>query len=106
MPCVLSAFSISDIENIRSRVKAGRLRCHSKKRWRRLGGIILEKDVAERKRAESDLRRSNGTLKAVAASATEMLRSPDFDRSIPNVLELIGQAMGVSRVHIRGRRRG
>jgi diguanylate cyclase (GGDEF)-like protein len=60
----------------------------------------LEREVAERKRAENELRRSNEILKVVATSTTEILRSLDFDRSIPKVLELIGQSMSVSRVEL------
>jgi diguanylate cyclase (GGDEF)-like protein len=60
----------------------------------------LEKEVADRKAAESELERSNEILKAVATSATEILRSHDFDRSVPKVLQLIGQLMGVSRVQL------
>jgi diguanylate cyclase (GGDEF)-like protein len=60
----------------------------------------LEKRVDERQAAELELYRSNGILRAVAASATEILRSLDFDHSIPKVLELIGRSMGVSSAHL------
>ena len=60
----------------------------------------LEKQVAERNEAECELYRSNGILQAVAASATEILRSPKFDHSIPKVLELIGQSMNVRCAHL------
>ena len=60
----------------------------------------LERRIAERQAAERELHRSNGILKAVAASATEILRSLDFDHSIPKVLELIGRSMGVRSAHL------
>jgi diguanylate cyclase (GGDEF)-like protein len=60
----------------------------------------LEKEVSARKAAENELGRSNEILKAVATSATEILRSHDFDRSVPKVLELIGHLMGVSHVQL------
>jgi diguanylate cyclase (GGDEF)-like protein len=60
----------------------------------------LENQISERKYAEVKLRRSNGILQAVAASATEILRSLDFDHSIPKVLELIGWSMGVNCAHL------
>ena len=60
----------------------------------------LVRRIAEREAAERELHRSNGILRAVAASAAELLRSLDVDRSIPKVLELIGRAMGVSSAHL------
>jgi diguanylate cyclase (GGDEF)-like protein/PAS domain S-box-containing protein len=60
----------------------------------------LESRIAERKEAERELYRSNGILQAIAASATEILRSLDFDQSIPKVLKLIGRSMGVSSAHL------
>ena len=60
----------------------------------------LESQIAERKRAESELVKSNDIVRAVATSAYEILRSFDIDRSIPKVLELIGQSMGVRRIQL------
>ncbi|PNG25035.1 putative bifunctional diguanylate cyclase/phosphodiesterase [Methylocella silvestris] len=60
----------------------------------------VEKEIAERKLTESELRRANQDLKIVAAGAIEILHSLDFDRSVSRVLELIGLAMGVSRVQL------
>jgi PAS fold/GAF domain len=60
----------------------------------------LESQIAERNEAERELYRTNGILQAVAASATEILRSLEFDHSIPKVLELIGRSMGVSCAHL------
>ena len=62
--------------------------------------VDLEKEIAERKVAARELDRSNGILRAVAASASEILRSPDLDQSIPRVLELVGQSMGVRCAHL------
>jgi diguanylate cyclase (GGDEF)-like protein len=60
----------------------------------------LERRIAERQAAERELHRSNGILQAVTLSATEILRSLDFDHSIPKVLELIGRSMGVRSAHL------
>ncbi len=60
----------------------------------------LENRIDERREAERELHRSNGILRAIATSATELLRSLDFDHSIPQVLELTGRSMGVSCVHL------
>jgi len=60
----------------------------------------LEKEIAERTWVESELRRSNESLKVVASSVTEILHSQDFDRSVPKVLELVGRTMGVSRIEL------
>ncbi len=60
----------------------------------------LDRRIAERQAAERELHRSNGILQAVAASATEILRSLDVDHSIPKVLELIGRSMGVRSAHL------
>jgi diguanylate cyclase (GGDEF)-like protein/PAS domain S-box-containing protein len=62
--------------------------------------VDLEKRVAERQAAERELYRSNGILQAIAASATEILGSLDFDHSIPKVLELTGRSMGVNCAHL------
>jgi diguanylate cyclase (GGDEF)-like protein/PAS domain S-box-containing protein len=58
-------------------------------------GILT--DITERK---STAKRRDGILKAVAASADELLRSSDLQRSLPRVIEWIGQATGVDRAHI------
>ena len=46
------------------------------------------------------LHRRDTILEAIAKSAQELLRSSDVKRSIPRVLELIGCATNVERVHI------
>ena len=46
------------------------------------------------------LHRRDIILEAIAASAKELLRSNDVTRSIPKVLETIGHATGVERVHL------
>jgi diguanylate cyclase (GGDEF)-like protein len=60
----------------------------------------LENKIIERKEAERELRRSNGIMQALAASATEILRSADFGHSIPKMLELIGRSMDATCVHL------
>jgi diguanylate cyclase (GGDEF)-like protein/PAS domain S-box-containing protein len=45
-------------------------------------------------------RRRDAILEAVAMSATELLRSSDLPQSLPKVIEHIGVATGIDRVHI------
>jgi len=47
-----------------------------------------------------ELAHPDAVRRAVALSATELLRSLDPDHSIPRVLELIGSAAGVSRIQL------
>jgi diguanylate cyclase (GGDEF)-like protein/PAS domain S-box-containing protein len=44
--------------------------------------------------------RRDALLEAVATSAKELLRSANLEQSLPKVIERIGQATGVDRVHI------
>src|ERR1019366_1653016 len=44
--------------------------------------------------------RRDAILEAVAMSAKELLRSSNFEQSLPKVIEQIGHATGVDRVHI------
>jgi len=44
--------------------------------------------------------RRDAILQAVAISATELLRSADLEQSLAKVIECIGEATGVDRVHI------
>jgi diguanylate cyclase (GGDEF)-like protein/PAS domain S-box-containing protein len=60
----------------------------------------LKNQIVERNHAERELYRSNGILRAIAGSATEILRSLNFDQSIPKVLELTGRSMGVNCAHL------
>jgi diguanylate cyclase (GGDEF)-like protein/PAS domain S-box-containing protein len=56
--------------------------------------------AAELVQRTEELARSNAIQRAVALSATELLRSLEPDRSVPTVLELIGTALGVSRIYV------
>jgi hypothetical protein len=47
-----------------------------------------------------DAQRRDAILEAVAMSAKELLRSSDLRQSLPKVIERIGLAAGVDRVHI------
>ncbi|HLF11915.1 MAG TPA: PAS domain-containing protein, partial [Gammaproteobacteria bacterium] len=60
----------------------------------------LEKELIERKTAEAQLQEHDALLHAVAKSAGELLGAQSHDDAIAGVLELIGQTVGVSRVHI------
>ncbi len=56
--------------------------------------------AAELAQRTEELARSDAIRRAVALSATELLRSLDPDRSVPKVLELIGASTGVSRIYV------
>ncbi len=58
-------------------------------------GILT--DITERKSAAH---RRDAILQAVALSAEELLRSSDLQQSLPRVVERLGRATGVDRVHI------
>jgi diguanylate cyclase (GGDEF)-like protein/PAS domain S-box-containing protein len=58
---------------------------------------VLAAELAER---TAELARSDTIRRAVALSATELLRSLEPDRSVPTVLELIGTSTGVSRIYV------
>ena len=60
----------------------------------------LVRRMTEQQAAERDLQRSNKILQAVAESETAVLRSLDFDQSVPKVLQLIGRSLGVNCAHL------
>jgi PAS domain S-box-containing protein len=62
--------------------------------------IAVYDDVTEHKLAEEALRRHDAILEAAAFSAERFLTVPDWEQSIQEVLERIGQAAGVERVYI------
>jgi len=58
------------------------------------------RDIRERKRAQEALRRRDAILEAVSYAAQRLLLAPDWKEAIESVLARLGQATGVSRVHI------
>lgn len=61
----------------------------------------LSKELAERQAAEAELQEHDALLHAVSKSAAELLGSHSHDDALATVLALIGQTIGVGRVHIR-----
>ncbi|MCA1899853.1 MAG: GAF domain-containing protein [Chloroflexi bacterium] len=61
-------------------------------------GILL--DISEQKRAEEDLRRSDNILKAVGFSAEQFLKSSNWRKCLPLILETLGKATNVSRAYV------
>jgi PAS domain S-box-containing protein len=57
-------------------------------------------DITEQKASEQALRRRDLILQAVAFAAENLLRSPEWEHSIDEVLSQLGAATGVSRVYI------
>ena len=58
------------------------------------------RDISERKRAQEALRRRDAILEAVSFAAQRLLLAADWKEAIESVLARLGQATGVSRVHI------
>jgi diguanylate cyclase (GGDEF)-like protein/PAS domain S-box-containing protein len=61
---------------------------------------MLETELRERKIAENTLREHDALLNAVTRSAAELLGTQNFDDGISEVLELIGQTIGVRRAQL------
>jgi diguanylate cyclase (GGDEF)-like protein/PAS domain S-box-containing protein len=59
---------------------------------------LLEKELTERKAAQAALSMHDTLLKTVTHSATELLSALSFDDAMATVFELIGRALGVSRI--------
>lgn len=75
-------------------------------------------DITERKRAESDLshalvvnrivvefaegelQRRDAILQSISVAATHLLQLPDLEQAMPNALQALGMAAGVSRVYV------
>lgn len=60
----------------------------------------LGKELVERKAAETQLKEHDALLHAVTKGAGELLSSQSIEEATAAVLELIGQTVAVSRVHI------
>jgi diguanylate cyclase (GGDEF)-like protein/PAS domain S-box-containing protein len=61
---------------------------------------MLEKELVERTAAEAQLKEHDALLHAVAKGAAELLSTQSLEEATTAVLELIGQTIAVSRVHI------
>lgn len=61
--------------------------------------LLLEKELSERIAAQAALHQHDALLTAVTNSAAALLGERDVKDAIPAVLELIGQATSVQRVH-------
>jgi diguanylate cyclase (GGDEF)-like protein/PAS domain S-box-containing protein len=73
--------------------------CHDEREWSPTE-IDTLKTLAELIGATVSARRHEAILESVAMSAKELLRSSDLEQSLPKVIERLGQATGVDRVHI------
>jgi diguanylate cyclase (GGDEF)-like protein/PAS domain S-box-containing protein len=62
--------------------------------------VRLEKELVERKAAEAQLQQHDALLHAVTKGAAELLSVHSLEEATDSVLQLIGQTVGVSRVHI------
>ena len=73
--------------------------CRAEREWLP-SEIDTIRTLAELIGATVSARRQDAILEAVASSAKELLRSSDLQQSLPTVMERLGQATGVDRVHI------
>ncbi len=73
--------------------------CRAERDWSP-AEIDTLKTLAELIGATVAARRHEAILEAVATSAKELLRTPNLQQSLPKVLEWLGQATGVDRVHL------
>ena len=73
--------------------------CRAEREWSP-AEIDTLKTLAELIGATVAARRHEAILEAVATSAKELLRTPNLQQSLPKVLERLGQATGVDRVHL------
>jgi PAS domain S-box-containing protein len=64
------------------------------------------RDISERKRAQEALRRRDAILEAVSFAAQRLLQEANWKEAIESVLAKLGEAAGVSRVHIFENHRG
>ena len=66
----------------------------------RVGPRATDREELAKSLATLALHRRDSFLDAVALSATELLHTPDLQQSLPQVVERIGRAIDVDRVHI------
>lgn len=64
------------------------------------GMIVTMQDISDRKQQETNLDKRNRILQAVTLAAELLMKSADFDKSINNVLRLLGEATNSDRVFI------
>lgn len=62
--------------------------------------IITISDITRMRQAEEALQNRNAILEAVSFAAKQFLLSPDWTKCIPEILEHLGKAAGVSRAYI------
>jgi PAS domain S-box-containing protein len=57
-------------------------------------------DITDQRRSEAALNQRDAILESIAFAAEQLLRAPDWEQSIDEVLAQLGAATGVSRVYI------
>ncbi|MCS7178083.1 MAG: ATP-binding protein [Anaerolineae bacterium] len=87
-------------EGIQQRVYNLRLSPIHDRRGRLVGRVAVLREITGLKRAEDALRRRDAILEAVASAADRLLRAPDWERELPDVLAALGNATDVSRAYI------
>ncbi|TAJ44938.1 PAS domain S-box protein [Methanofollis fontis] len=70
-------------------------------RWDGKKGLFgLSRDITEREKAKEQLKRHDDILQAVGLTAHSFLQNERWDEEIDRVLERLGEATGVDRIHI------
>ncbi len=64
------------------------------------GRLVVLRDITRQKRAEDALRRRDEILEAISFAAEQFLRRQNWTQCIQDVLGHLGEATGVSRVHL------
>gem|GEM_PF-2155323 len=62
--------------------------------------LAIVRDITARKRAVRELEQHNAILSAISASAQLLLQPTDWDAAIHKVITILGETLGVDRVHI------
>lgn len=62
--------------------------------------LVIFQDVTERRRADASLKRRDAILRVVNLVAGEFLRSSDWEKNVPTVLEQLGIAAMASRSYV------
>jgi PAS domain S-box-containing protein len=65
-----------------------------------VGHVSLHTDITERKRVDKAIRQRDAILEAVSMVGETFLKSAPWDKSIEDVLEVLGQATAASRIYI------
>jgi len=67
---------------------------------RKLGAMVIMRDVTRQRLTEANLRQRDAILSAVAFAAERLLTTWDWEQEIGNILSTLGQAMHAGRAYV------